>query len=124
MRVTSPAGEAVARLPQRHLEHIHVAALQLEDGRGLQQVHVGGGGAEQDRLLGRAQLLAGGEHLAFGLARAGRRLEAVVQGLRGGQPVGLHRDGAFGLGVGRRDPRGGARRPRQSGFGLEPPTGF
>jgi hypothetical protein len=105
-------GEAVARLPQRHLEHVHVAALQLQDGRGLQQVHVGGGGAEQHVLLGRAQRLAGGKHLALGLARAGRRLEAVEERLRGGQPIGLHRDGAFGLGVDCRNPRG-PRRPHQ-----------
>jgi hypothetical protein len=44
-------GEAVARLPQRHLEHVHVAALKLEDGRGLQQFHVGSGGVEERILL-------------------------------------------------------------------------
>ena len=32
-------GESVARRSQRHLEHVHVAALRLEDGRSPQQVH-------------------------------------------------------------------------------------
>ncbi len=89
--------EAVARLPQRHFQHVHVAALQLEDGRRLQQVHVGGGAAEQHVLLGRAQRFAGGEDLALGLAGAGRRLQAVEQRLGGGEPVGLHRDATHGL---------------------------
>src|SRR5262249_55995174 len=87
--------------------------LEVEDGRGLEQVDVGGGGAEQHVLLGGAQRLARGEHLALGLARAGRRLEAVEQRLRGGQPIGLHRDGALGLGVSRGNPRCRPRRPRQ-----------
>ncbi len=84
-------GEAVARLPQRHFQHVDVAALQLENGRSLQQVHVSGSRAEQHGLLGGAQLFARGEHLAFGLTRAACRLQAVEQRLRRGDPVGLYR---------------------------------
>src|SRR5262249_42071007 len=51
--------------------------------------------------LGGAQSIAGGEHLALGLARAARRLKAVVQRLGGGQPIGLYCGGAFCLAVGR-----------------------
>ena len=92
-------GETVARLPQRHFQHVDIAALQLEDRRGLQQIHISGGGAEQHGLLGRAQLLARGEYLAFGLTRTASRLQAVEQRLSGGDPVGLHRDLALRLRV-------------------------
>src|SRR5439155_25910648 len=73
--------EAVLRLPQRRLEHVHVAALKLKNRGITQEVHVGGDGREQDRLLGVAQRLAGGKHLAFGLPCAVAGLESVVEGL-------------------------------------------
>src|SRR5207244_2481903 len=73
--------EAVACLPQRRLKDTHVAALELENRSIAQEVHIGGDGAEQDRLLGVAQRLAGGEDLALGLPRAVAGLEAVVERL-------------------------------------------
>ena len=90
-------GEAVARLPQRHLEHVHVAALKLENGGGLQQIHVSGGGVEQRALLGRAQQFTGGGHLAFRLPRAVCRLEAVEKRLGRGQSEGRHGGGCLGI---------------------------
>src|SRR5207302_2703733 len=57
------------------------AALEFENGRIAQEIHIRGDGREQDRLLSGAQRLAGGEHLAFGLPRAIAGLEAVVERL-------------------------------------------
>ena len=93
--------EAVAGLAQRHFEHVDVAALELEDRRVAEQIHVGGRGVEQDGLLGGPQGLAGGEHLALGLARAVRGLEAVEERLGDGHAGGRHGDRALRLGVGR-----------------------
>src|SRR4029077_21036485 len=86
-------GEAVARLAQRRLQDFHVVALELEQRRVAQQIHVGGGGAEQDGLLGGAQGLARGEYLALGQPRAAGGLEAIEKGLLGRQPVARNRDG-------------------------------
>ena len=105
-------GEAVARLPQRHLEHVHVAALKLEDGGGLQKIHVGGGRVEQRALLGRAQHFASGGDLAFRLTRAVCGLETVEKRLGRGQAEGRHGGGALGLRI-ERGAAGGGPRLRQ-----------
>src|SRR3954452_1160896 len=102
-------GKAVARLPQRHLEHIHVAALELKNRGGLQQIHVSSGGVEQRALLGRAQQFTGGGDLAFRLPRAVRGLEAVEQRLGRGQSEGRHGGGALSLTVKRGSAGGGSR---------------
>ena len=102
-------GEAVAGLPQRHFQHVHVAALKLEDRGGLQQIHIGGGGVEQGVLFGRAQHLAGREHLTLGLARAVGSLKAVEQGLGGGDAERGHRNRALLLNVEGGAVRGGPR---------------
>ncbi len=94
--------EAVAGLPQRHFEHVHVAALKLHDRGVTQQVHIRGGGIQQHALFGRAQGLTRGEHLPLGLAHAVGVLEAVEQRLRRGEPRGRHPNRAQRLGVGLR----------------------
>ena len=62
--------EAVARLAQLLLQHLDVAALQFEDGGVAQQIHVSGGGGEQDVLLGQPQVLARRRNLALRLPGA------------------------------------------------------
>ena len=59
--------EAVARLLELLLQHLHVAPLQIEDRGIAQHIHVRGRGIEQHGLLGIAQRLAPGEHRGFGL---------------------------------------------------------
>ena len=70
---------ATACLLQLLGEHFDVAAIQREDRRVTQQVHVSGCGVEQDLLFGGAQSLAGGADLAFGLADAVGGLVTVEQ---------------------------------------------
>ena len=60
--------EAVARLAQLLVDDLDVVALEVEDGRVAEHVHIGLGAVEQHRLLGVAQGLAGAEHLGLGLA--------------------------------------------------------
>ena len=74
-------GEAIARLPQRRLQDLHVVALKLEQGGVAQQIHIGGGAIEQDRLLRGAQRLARGENLPLGQPGPAGRLESVEQRL-------------------------------------------
>ncbi len=80
--------ETIPRLPQRRLEHGHVAALQIEDRGVAQQIHVGGHRTQQHRLLGRAQRFARCKYLRLRLPRAVAGLEAVEQRLRGGDAIG------------------------------------
>jgi len=87
-------GEAIARLPQRRLQHPDVVALKLEQGGVAQQIHIGGGGVEQDRLLGGAQRLARGENLALGQAGPAGSLETVEKRLPGRQSVATGANGA------------------------------
>ena len=77
--------EPLAGLAQLLFQHFEVAALQLEDRRIAQQVHVSGDGIEQHGLLERAQGLARGKHLALGQAGAIGGLKSVQQGLRNGR---------------------------------------
>ena len=83
--------EAVARLAQRRLQHLHVIALKLEQGGVAQQIHIGGGRIEQDRLLGGAQRLACSENLALGQPCPAGILESIEKRLGGRQTIG--RDG-------------------------------
>ena len=82
--------EAVAHLAQLLLQHLDVAALQIEDRGVAQQVHVGGGGGEQDVLLGQPEVLSRRRHLALRLPRAVGGHEAVEQGLRDRRAIGMH----------------------------------
>ena len=54
--------EALAGLLQRLLEHHGVVALDFNDGRVAQKIHVDGGGAEQHGLFHHAQRLARPRH--------------------------------------------------------------
>ena len=65
--------EAVAGLAKLLLQHLDVAALQIEDRGVADQVHVGGGGVEQHGLLGQPQRLARGGHQLLGLPRPAAR---------------------------------------------------
>ena len=105
-------GEPVAGLPQRHFKDVHVAALKLEDGGGLQKIYICGGRVEQRALLGRAQHFASGEDLAFCLTGTVCGLETVEKRLGGGQAEGRHCSGALGLRI-ERGPAGGGPRLRQ-----------
>ena len=77
--------EAILRLPQLLLQHLDVAALQVEDRRVTNEVHVGGRGSEQHGLLGQPQRFARRRHLLLGLAGARGGTEAVEQRLRVGE---------------------------------------
>ena len=65
--------EAVAGLAQLLVDHLDVVALQVENGRVAQHVHVGRRGIEQDVLLVVVQGLAGAEDGRFGLPDRVRR---------------------------------------------------
>ena len=71
--------ETVARLFELLGQHFDVAAVELEDRRVAQQIHVGGGGIEQHLLLGDAERFARPHDLAFRLARPVGGLQAVEQ---------------------------------------------
>ena len=71
--------EAVAGLAKLLLQHLDVAALQIEDRGVADQVHVGGGGVEQHGLLGQPQRLARGRHQLLGLPGPARGPKAVEQ---------------------------------------------
>ena len=81
--------EAIAALAQLLLQNDDVAPVEVEQRRVAQEVHVGGGGLQQQIELGQAQRLAPGGDLAFRLPGSVRGLKAVVKGLRGGDVVGL-----------------------------------
>ena len=81
--------EAVAALAQLLLQNDDVAPVEVEQRRIAQEVHVGGGGLQQQIELGQAQRLAPGGDLAFRLPRSVGGLKAVVERLRGGDAVGL-----------------------------------
>jgi len=66
-------------------EHFDVAAIEIEDCLIAYQIHVGGGGIEQDLLLGEPQRLARAKHLAFRLARAIGGLKTIIKRLRRGR---------------------------------------
>src|ERR1700692_2939672 len=83
--------EAIARWTQRGLQHLHVVALKLEQGGIAQQIHIGSGGIEQNRLLGGAQRLALGENLTLSQPRPARSLESVEERLAGSQSVACYR---------------------------------
>ena len=74
--------EPLSGLAQLLLQHLDVAALQIEDGRVAQQVHIGHGRVEQHGLFGRAQRLARGTNLAFGLPGPIGGLEPIEEILR------------------------------------------
>ncbi len=106
--------EAVAGLAQLLLQHLDVAALEIEDRAIAQQVHVGGRGVEQDLLLGDRERRAAGRHLGLGLTRPVGGLEAVEQGLRDVEADGMRRKCRLGGAVDRSRPggiRAGHRRP-------------
>ena len=86
--------EAVAGLAELLLQHLDVAALQLQDRRIADQVHVRRGGVEQHGLLGQPQRLARRRHQLLGLPGAARGAQAVEQRLRDGSAVALQGDGA------------------------------
>ena len=71
--------EAVAGLAQLLLQHLDVAALQIEDRGVADQVHVGGGGVEQHGLLGQPQRLARGGHQLLRLPGPAGGAKAVEQ---------------------------------------------
>ena len=80
-------GEAVPRLAQLFFQHVDVVAVEAENGRILQHVHIGGEGRKKGVLLGVAQLLARAEHLRLGLTDDIERPVAVEDGLVGGDAV-------------------------------------
>ena len=80
-------GEAVPRLAQLFFQHIDVVAVEVENGRILQHVHIGGRARKKGVLLGVAQLLARPEDLQLGLTDGIDRPVAVEDGLVGGDAV-------------------------------------
>ena len=83
--------EAVLSLPKLFLQHLDVVAVEIEDRRVAQHVHVIGERAEQDVLLGVAQLLARAEHGGFGLAHRVAGAIAVPHALGHRQAVATRR---------------------------------
>ena len=83
--------EAVLRLPQLLLQHLDVVAIEIENRRVAQHVHVIADGAEQHVLLGVAQLLARAEHRRFGLAHRIAGAVAVPEVLRHRQAIAARR---------------------------------
>ena len=104
--------ETVLGLPQLLLQHLDVAALQGEDRRVANEVHVGGRGRKQHGLLGEPQRLARRRHLLLGLPGAGRGAEAVQQRLGVGRAVALDGVVADGPRIGGRAGGGGHSRGR------------
>ena len=73
--------EAVLGLPQLLLQHLDVAALQGEDRRVANEIHIGGRGRQQHGLLGQPQRFARRRNLLLGLPGARRGAETVEQRL-------------------------------------------
>ena len=59
--------EAVVGLAQLLVDHFHVVALEIENGRVAQDVHVGGSGIEQRVLFAVRERLSGAQNRTFGL---------------------------------------------------------
>ena len=69
--------KAVSRLAQLLLQDVNVVAIEIEDRRVAQHVHVGRDDSEQGILLSIPQLLALAENLRFGLTDGTNRFVAV-----------------------------------------------
>jgi len=80
---------AVARLLQGLFEHPRITALNLQDRRIAQIVHVDGGRRKQNRLFQQTQGLARAEHLAFSGAGLVCGLIAVEERLGRGKTHGV-----------------------------------
>ena len=91
--------EAVAGLAKLLLQHLDVAALQIEDRGVADQVHVGGGGVEQHGLLGQPQRFARRRHQLLGLPGPAGGAKSVEQRLRDRSAVALNADVAGGVAV-------------------------
>ena len=77
--------EAVPRLAQLFLQDVDVVAVEVENGRILQHVHIGGEARKKGVLLGVAQLLPRAEDLRLGLTDGIERPVAVEDGLVGAE---------------------------------------
>src|SRR5829696_2950538 len=73
--------EAVAGLAELLLDNLHVVALEVEDGRVAQDIHVGLSAVEQHGLLSVAEGLTGAENLRLRLPGRVHRAIAVEQRL-------------------------------------------
>ena len=83
-----PGVEAVARVLEGALQDANIVLLHLEIGGIARDVHVGGRGRQQHRLLHHAQRLPRLRDLAFGGAHPVRGLLTVEQGLVAGDAEG------------------------------------
>ena len=77
--------EAIARLFERLFQNPRIAALNLDDRRIAQIIHIDGRSLQQHRLFEHPEGLALTRHTRLGLADAVRRLLAVVKRLVHGQ---------------------------------------
>ena len=104
--------EPVPGLAQLLLKHQNVVALQIEQRRVAQHVHVGGNSREQRILLGVAQLLARPQHLRFRLTDRVGGAHAVEDGLVGCDAVApgteINHRAAAGVSIGADQTRVGA----------------
>jgi hypothetical protein len=104
--------EAVAGLAELLLQNLDVVALQVQDRRVAQNVHVGRGAVEEDVLLRVAQVLPGADRLRFGLADPIAGAAAIEDVL-----VELQADAA-GVGCGLADVVACASLSREDGAGV------
>jgi hypothetical protein len=74
-------GEPIARLAQLLLQHFDVVAIETENRRIAQNVHIEGDAIQKDVLLRVAQRLAGAHDARFGLANRVERALSIPERL-------------------------------------------
>ncbi len=104
--------EPVAGLAELLFQHIDVVTVEVENGRVLEHVHIGGDARKKGVLLGVAQLLPRSEDLQLRLTDGVERAVAVEDGLVGGDSVAPRKE------IDHCAAGGGGIRAKQTGLGA------